>query len=214
MQYNFLFTYSEQERLAVFLPPKTGTIHATFVLNHFNFKTNFYKKDDEKFFSKDDYLIHHHFKTMPKEYEDYDVIYTTRNPYTRLVSMYYHDIKVMEHQSSYSKTFKQYFSERVNKGWIHTNVGFDFVKTPKYLLRMEHLYEDYIKIPFIKDSKLNESGILYDLCNKKIHAKNQETKQLTEYYTQDMADHVYETLKPYFDLTGYDKDSWKRGLGE
>jgi hypothetical protein len=208
MQLKFLFTYSEEERLAVFLPIKTGTIHTTFILNHFNFRTNIYGKDD-RLILEEDYLIHHHNEILPKEYEDYDVIYTTRNPYTRILSMYFYEKKVAECNGPYTKTFKEYFSERANFGWGDTKSGFNFIKTPKYILRMENLYHDYIQIPFIRDSKLNESGILSDLCEKKIHAKKQETKPLNEYYTQDMADHVYETFKPYFDLTGYDKDSWK-----
>lgn len=210
MHHKFSFTYSEQERLAVFLPMKTGTIHATFILNHFNFKTNIYEKDDDdRLILEDDYLIHHHSAVIPKGYENYDVIYTTRNPYTRMLSMYYHEKKMSQDKSPYTKTFKQYFSNRSNNGWSYIKDGFNFVKTPKYLLRMEHLYHDYTQIPFIMNSKLNESGILYELCEKKIHAKKQETKSLKEYYTQDMADHLYENFKPYFDITGYDKDSWK-----
>jgi hypothetical protein len=208
MNFKFLFTHSEQERLAVFLPPKTGTIHATFILNHFNFKTNIYDKDD-RLILEEDYLIHHHNRIIPKRYEDYDVIYTTRNPYTRLLSLYYYDKKVTELNTQYTKTFKEYFSSGANSGWMNIKSEFNFIKTPKYILRLEHLYHDYIQIPFIRDSKLNKSGVLYDLCEKKIHAKPQDTKSLREYYTQDMADHVYETFKPYFDLTGYDKDSWK-----
>jgi hypothetical protein len=214
MESKFFFTHSEQERLAVFLPGKTGTMHATFMLNHFNFKTNTYGKDNRELILEEDYVIHHHCEVIPKGYEHYNVIYTVRNPYTRLVSMYHHDERITRDKETTPKTFKQYFSNKVNNGRFHMNIGFNFIKIPRYLLRMEHLYEDYIKIPFIRDSKLNKSGVLYDLCNKKIHTKNQETKPLREYYTQDMADHVYETLKPYFDLTGYDKDSWKRGLGE
>lgn len=210
MRPKFPFTHSEQERLAVFLPPKTGTMHAVFILNHFNFITNYHGKDDGKFILKDDYLIHHHSKIIPKGYEDYDVIYTTRNPYERLVSVYYHTKRRSEENSPYVKTYKTYFSNLVNNGWLKVTDDFDFVKTPKYLLRLEHLYEDYIKIPFIRDSKLNQSGILYELCNKKIHVNTQETKPIKYYYTQDMADYVYETFKPYFDLTGYDKDSWKK----
>jgi len=210
MDSKFYFTYSEEQRLAVFLPPKTGTIHATFIFNHFNFKTNFYGKENNRLISEDDYFIHHHNQTIPQGYEDYDVIYTARNPYTRYISMYYHDKKMSEYQVPFTKTFKQYFSDKVNNGWFNINDGFNFIKPPKYIIRMEHLYEDYIQIPFIRDSKLNVSGILYDLCNKKIHSKKQETKSLKEYYTQDMADHIYETLKPYFDITGYDKDSWNK----
>jgi hypothetical protein len=208
MQFKFLFTHSEQERLAVFLPPKTGTIHATFILNHFNFKTNIYGKDDDLIL-EEDYIVHHHNQLIPKGYEDYDVIYTTRNPYTRLLSMYSYQKKITKFDLPYTKTFKEYFADSANNLWSQIDYGFSFIKPPKYILRMEHLYHDYTQIPFIRDSKLNKSGVLYDLCEKKIHAKPQDTKSLREYYTQDMADHVYETFKPYFDVTGYDKDSWK-----
>ena len=216
MRNRFFFTYSEQEKLAVFFPIKTGTIHATFILNHFNFKTNTYSEEDARLILDGDYCIHHHSQKIPKGYEDYDVIYTTRNPYTRLLSMYFYEKNMTERDGLHFKplTFKEYFSNRANSGWMNIKPGFNFVKPPKYFLRMEHLYDDYIQIPFIRESKLNESGILYELCEKKMHAKKQEAKSLKEYYTQDMVDHVYETFKTYFDLTGYDKDSWKRGLGE
>ncbi len=206
----FNFTFSEKEKLAVFMPSKTGTMHATFIFNHFDFRTNTYHRDNQKLISEDNYVIHHHDEVIPSEYKDYDVIYTTRNPYSRLVSMYYHDKQMAGDNNEYFNTFKEYFSYRVNNRLFHLNAGFNFVKTPKHILRIEHLYQDYIQIPIINNSKLNESGILYELCNKKIHSKKQETKSLREYYTQDMADHVYGTLKPYFDLTGYDKDSWNQ----
>jgi len=205
----FHFTYSDDHKLALFLPGKTGTVHATFILNHFNFKTNIHEANSEKIISEDDYVIHHHDEILPKCFEGYDAIYTTRNPYTRLISMYYHYKRMEESKGVFTKTFKEDFVEKINKGWFHSNSGFKFVKKPKYFLRMEHLYHDYTQIPFIRNSKFNRSGLLYEFCNKKIHSKKQEIKSLTEYYTQDMADYLYKTIKPYFDLVGYDKDSWR-----
>jgi uncharacterized protein (DUF927 family) len=114
-----------------------------------------------------------------------------------------------EFRGPITKTFKEDFSDKIQKGWFHSNSGFKFVKIPKYFLRMEYLYYDYTQIPFIRNSKLNKSGLLYELCNKKIHSKKQEVKSLSEYYTEDMADYLYKTIKPYFDLVGYDKDSWR-----
>jgi hypothetical protein len=42
-------------------------------------------------------------------------------------------------------------------------------RKPDYVLRVETLYEDYIKIPFVRNSLLNTSGILKDLCSKKMN---------------------------------------------
>ena len=88
--------------------------------------------------------------------------------------------------------------------------GFFLGKTPKYFLRVENLYHDYIQIPFIRNSKLNKSGLLYELCNKKLNSNSKNIKSMKEYYTQDMADYIYTNFKHYFDLLGYDKDSWKK----
>jgi hypothetical protein len=81
-------------------------------------------------------------------------------------------------------------------------------RTPDYPLRQENLYGDYLKIPFIRDSKLNQSGVLEELCQKKLN-KGRYTKPVKDYYNQETANIVYTNYKEYFDLFGYDKDSWK-----
>ena len=82
------------------------------------------------------------------------------------------------------------------------------VRIPDYSLRSENLYEDYLKIPFIKESKLYSSGILKDLCNKKIHER--KIKLSSEgYFNQRIADLIYYNMVNYFESFNYHKDSWK-----
>lgn len=209
-------TYSEKEKMILLLPMKTGTIHATFIFQHFDFITEHYELKTNKVLDKLDSVIHHHCMNIPQRYEDYSIICTARNPYSRLVSAYNNSRIITEINKPSDENFKNHFlKKKIDTGYQSDN-GFPYGRdsflyneTPKYFLRVESLYHDYIQIPFIRNSKLNKSGVLYELCNRKIHTTPTKRKPLKEYYTQDMADFVYDKFKSYFDLLGYDKDSWK-----
>jgi len=206
---HYSVTYSEKEKMILILPPKTGTIHAAFMFNHFDFTTKLYELETEELLVDYNYVMNHHGVKFSDKFKDYSVILTARNPYAILVSEYYQEIKNKFDDDKPTKTFKEYFSNNLNSNdFFHKN-GFFFKKTPDYLLRVESLYHDYIQIPFVRNSKLNKSGLLYELCNKKLHSNKNNNKSLEEYYTEDMADYVYTNLKSYFDLASYHKDSWK-----
>lgn len=205
----YSITYSEKEKMVLFLPEKTGTKHASFLFNYFDFTTDIFNENEEIIY-RNNFVEHHHGMEILKRFETYSIIRTARNPYSRLVSAYYHLKKITEFQGKPMSDFKSYFSKRVSEKQYFYNNGFFLGKTPTYFLRVENLYHDYIKIPFIKNSKLNKSGLLYEICNKKLHSNSENTKSMKEYYTKDMADYLYTNFKSYFDLLGYDKDSWKQ----
>ena len=203
-------TYSEKEKMVLFLPAKTGTVHATFIFNHYDFTTDVYDGDTEEVCYKHHGVTQHHSMNVPQRYKTFSIICTARNPYSRLVSAYNNSKKNASLTGKPFENFKDYFSKNFDNGFPYHEDGFSSKKTPDYFLRTESLYHDYIQIPFIRNSKLNKSGLLYELCNKKIHTtSDQSVTSLEEYYTQDMADYVYSNFKFYFDLLGYDKDSWK-----
>ena len=67
-----------------------------------------------------------------------------------------------------TKTFKEYFSKISNCGWGNLNYSFNFIKHPKYLIRMEQINEDYIKIKF-KSHNLREvtlAGVFVQVQNQ------------------------------------------------
>lgn len=203
-------TFSEKEKMILFLPGKTGTMHASFIFNHFDFTTHLYDSQTEELVMDYNAVIHHHDLITIKKFENYNSICTARNPYTRLVSAYYNTKKNGESVGKPIEDFKSYFSKNIEDGGFFHKNGFFFKETPTFFLRVENLYHDYIQIPFIRNSKLNKTGILYDLCNKKIHSNSENNKSLKELYTQDMADYVYNRFKSYFDMLGYDRNSWKQ----
>ena len=203
-------TYSEKEKFILFLPAKTGTVHASFIFNHFDFTTDILEQHTEEVYFRYDSVIHHHSMNVPQRYNSYSIICTARNPYTRLISAYHNSNNNSKTVGKPFVDFKEYFSKSLNEGNLFFVDNFSFRQKPHYFLRVERLYHDYIQIPFIRNSKLNKSGILYELCNKKIHVTRENRKPTWEYYTQDMADALYSEHKTYFETVGYDKDSWKQ----
>jgi len=73
-----------------------------------------------------------------------------------------------------------------------------FTKTPNYLVRLEYMYEDLMKLPFILEV-LNTSQ-LEMLCS---HGKPIEDWE--QFYDQETKDFVYSLTKHHFDVWGYEK---------
>ena len=104
---------------------------------------------------------------------------------------------------------------------VHTGQNYDYelnqlffedleIRKPDYFIRLEHIFEDYSKIPFIRDSELFKSGELELKCKLPI---NKNTRNLTywqDLYTQETADLIYYNFSKIFNEMGYDKDSWKK----
>ena len=97
----------------------------------------------------------------------------------------------------------------MDKPTILHDAYYGYSKIPKYFLRTENLYKDYLKIPFVSESKLNHSGLLYELCNMKIN-KSINSVPTTDFYTMDMIDYLYDNYRNLFDIDGYEKDSYKQ----
>ena len=71
-------------------------------------------------------------------------------------------------------------------------------KEPDYLIRLEHLKEDLVDIPFIWD-KLTEKQL--DLYLE--HGKNIEPWE--DFYDQDIKENVYKTFENHFIFWKYEK---------
>jgi hypothetical protein len=191
---------SEKNNCFLWLPVKTASTHAAHVLTNFEFshmRCDYYRRIIQ---SKTNNLHHHHGLYLFDGHEKYKLIVTVRNPYSRIVSMY----EWINTNKEIIQPFEVFLSD-----FKKNPVQPIFEKRiPDYPLRQENLYGDYLKIPFVRDSELNESGGLKELCEKKLN-KGVDRKSVKDYYDQETANIVYVNYKEYFDLFGYDKDSWK-----
>lgn len=202
MNRNVSINKSDENKAFIWLPPKTGSMHAEVIFNMFSFK--FYRGSPCLNYPVEtsDFIIHSHAYHLFDGHENYKLICTARNPITRLISAYL--FRNPENELT-PQGFKKFFSKNLKENqfeyWLG---GIKLHREPDYYLRLENLYEDYLKIPFVRESKINEIGILKDFCFKK---KNQSNKTLTveECYTSDMVDYIYNEYKDYFDKLGYER---------
>jgi hypothetical protein len=200
--------------MVLWTPQKTGSMHATFIFTHFDFMTGFYQEETLESKNKLDTrrIQHHHHCRLLDIHKNYDVIMTTRNPYSRFLSAFFYYTIIYDKEIT-PQDFRKFFADEMEKPKIfrHSYQGYDTI--PKYFLRIENLYQDYLKIPFVRDSKLNECGILQDLCKKELNKNHNRAKEITstkDFFTMDMIDYFYDNFRNAFDIDGYEKDSYKQ----
>jgi hypothetical protein len=200
------YTISEKHKAFVWLPPKCATNFISWVLAYFEFSSIQIDTETNKIHTirLNQYGHFGHSTFLPPNHEELSFICAVRNPYHRVLSMF---------QSQFDgqltvENFEKFINERLtfnSRGPIFNKFSeILHGRRPNYLIRTENLYEDILKIPFIRDSDLNSSGILKNFCDKKI---NQSYNQLNpeEYLTPRIKEHIHSLCSDHFDLFGYER---------
>lgn len=200
------YTISEKHKAFVWLPPKCATNFISWVLAYFEFSSIQIDTETNKIHTirLNQYGHFGHSTFLPPNHEELSFICAVRNPYHRVLSMF---------QSQFDgqltvENFEKFINERLtfnSRGPIFNKFSeILHGRRPNYLIRTENLYEDILKIPFIRDSDLNTSGILKNFCDKKI---NQSYDQLNpeEYLTPRIKEIIQNLCSDHFDLFGYER---------
>jgi hypothetical protein len=171
--------------------------------------TNFLKKYDFEPYEGNNYL-------------DYDVICNIRNPYDRIISLYFkkHFNNKLT-KKELTPTYKKMFNEWVDTAFITNKLIVSVANLPKFTLsgvnqlekwtfndkipnlfvRVENCKEDILKIKFISEE-------LTDLS--KINLKEERTFEFNEMYSFESAKKIYYFYKKHFYLCGYDPFSFTK----
>lgn len=177
---------------------------------HFSFAVPSEQDYDPKFQEK----IHFHSNIIDKQYEDFQTILNVRNPYDLVFSFYVNNY-LSSPLTKESKNVKEKFNNWVTKVFLNHGYylflhpfykyknfrfnkwRFDDEKKYNFVLRTETLFEDIIKLPFIKSESENiknkiKNSIEYNgFLNRRHHSFN-------ELYDFKSAQLVYHFFKPYF----------------
>ena len=205
------YTISEKHKTFIWLPPRCATNFISWVLAYFEFSSVLIDTEINEIQTiRPNQSTHFsHCTIFPQNHEELSFICAIRNPYHRVLSMYQ---SLFEHpyysrnQHKSVENFEQYVNDRIVKDkslWFEFSSSFKD-RSPDYLIRTENLYDDILKIPFIRDSDLNSSGILKNFCDKKI---NQSYTQLNpeEYLTPRIKEIIHSLSSDHFDLFGYER---------
>ena len=191
---------SETYKIFLWLNMKTGTSHMSTILNNFDFKP--YLIDGKEKTLLGNKILQDHECGLFEGHENYELLATIRNPYSRMFSIYSVN-KKNANPFEFNEFLEKYFQQ---------SHGFDTCaklnRIPEYIVRMENMYEDYSKIPFITNSEIFKSGRLKEMVTKKINSNPMEYNW-KEFYDQNSADLVYYNNVNYFEQYKYEKNSWK-----
>lgn len=192
---------SEKNKSFVFSPARTGSVTSYRIFQYFDFQT--YSVNDDGSISLLEKCYHHHYFSFFNQHEDYSFIMTCRNPYSQVMSEIGFGVnfdidKIVE------------IIERRKKIQEHFFITEEIIsrRIPDYVVKVESIFEDYSNINFIRNSEFEKNGVLRKIIDGKQNATPQQYNW-KQHMNQYLADYVYDINKKYFELFGYDKNSWK-----
>jgi len=160
---------------------------------------------------------------IPDELSDYKIIFSVRNPYDRVLSLFTNFTNVGKN-SLYMKgnenVFVQKYEIFLNELFSNTNKQVEkpilknYIqkyslngKGPDSIIRLESMVEDLSKIEFVKNSDIWKSGYIQDYLLDNEYIVNRSYK-FNKIYTKLGAKLVYDNHIKHFILGGYNPFSF------
>lgn len=181
---------SEKYKTQWIAPERTGSRKLAEILCYYGFTNN---GKNVYNFGKYGYT-HIHDST---KYVDYKILCSTRNPYSRVLSLFKN---FYQHSKDKTKdSFKKYLKYELPKGQMYQMVVNPVLsKAPDYFVRLEYMADDLLKVPFISDV----------LTENQIRMLSEHGKPIDEwesYYDDECRDIVYNLIPNQFQYFGYSK---------
>lgn len=204
-----LINIDTKDDYLVWLFPRTGSKLFFTIFKDTDFQCFSYNENNLELIKNN--LIHHHCFTMFPNINRYKLILTVRNPYSLLAALYYMTSKVPKLEN-----LKEVFGEFLEIT-LYTNpnikellYNLNHVEVNSFL-RIENLLNDYNSLPIIGKSPIYKQKNLESLINSKVNKSDSPLANLNfrDFYNQKNADMVYYLFSNYFNMFGYDKNSWK-----
>lgn len=196
-----MINLSEKNSCFIWMPPRTASHTAVTIFKNFDFKC--YSLENNQLKIEKNYFEHNHDTVFFPQHMRYNFLLTMRNPYVLYVSL-----SIKEGNKS-----KDEIIDGIESKFQDGNPMYDLQhnllkRKPNYVIRVENIFEDYFKIPFVKNSELYKSGFINQILKEKLDVSD-TNYDWREFYNQRLADMVYYSSSVLFNLFGYDKDSWK-----
>lgn len=182
---------SDKYKFEWIAPERTGSRQLAEVLTYYGFKRN-----GTPLFNNGRYN-YSHFSLFDEHYSDYKLICSARNPYGRVYSIFKNFYQSISDKSIVG--FKQFLTNDLPKGQTlqmvlnpRPNISYD------YVIRLEHLVDDLLKLPFISD-------VLTETQLRMVCSHGKEIDNWEPFYDDDMKEIVYKLTEYQFKAWGYDK---------
>lgn len=181
---------SEKYKFQWVAPERTGSRKLAEIFGFYGFTNN-----GKNVFNHGDFKYSH--RTDFTKYLDYKIICSTRNPYSRVLSLFKNFYQ--GYQEKNKENFKNYLLKDLPKGQMVPMIVNPILnKPPDYVVRLEHMAEDLLKLPFIFDV----------LTEKQVRLLSEHGKPIDEwesYYDEETKSIISKLIPTHFEYFGYQK---------
>jgi hypothetical protein len=181
---------SEKYKFQWIAPERTGSRKLSEILTYYGFTWN-----GEKVFNYGTYKYSH--RTDQNNYQDYKVICSARNPYSRVLSLFKNFYQKTQEKNK--ETFKNYLKYDLPQGQMYNMVVNPILTNrPDYIIRLEHMVDDLLKLPFILDV----------LTERQVRLLTEHGKPIDEwesFYDEESKDIIRNLIPTHFEYFGYEK---------
>jgi hypothetical protein len=181
---------SEKYKFQWIAPERTGSRKLSEILTYYGFTC-----DGVKVFHYGTHKYSHY--TNQTNYQDYQVICSSRNPYSRVLSLFKNFYSRAKEKNK--ETFKNYLKYDLPQGQMYKMVVNPILtKRPDYIVRLEYMADDLLKLPFIHDV----------LTENQVRLLSEHGKPIDEwesFYDEESKDIIRNLIPTHFEYFGYEK---------
>ena len=194
---------SLKHRVYWFTPQRTGTRSTKQFLDSLGFQTVF-----------------HQF-TFDSVNENFYFVCNVRNPFSRLVSIFYLN---SHHEKNFNRDFKSWVFDKIKSNHfletykVHYHKKLYELKKPfDKFVKLENLEKDILSLPFVDISvpqvkEVFENSIIHNSYKNEFDEEMmRKPSEWFKMYDEELAEYIYEELIEQFTLFNYQKESWKNG---
>jgi hypothetical protein len=182
--------FSEKYKFQWIAPERTGSRKVAEILSYYGFKYN-----NSTIFELGKYNYNH--RGDDNLGSDYQIICNARNPYGRTYSLFKNFYPKIKDKSK--DGFKEYVLYDLPMGQMKEMVIRPKIETPfDYVIRLEHMKEDLMKLPFISD-------VLMESQVEMLTSHGKEIEDWEKFYDDEMKEIVYSYTESQFKFWGYEK---------
>ena len=203
--------YNNDLKVVWITPMRTGTRSSGVIMSKLNFKNDI---------DKVQYGGVVHGIGIPEGKDDYKLIVNIRNPYSRMVSLYY---LYLDNSKQFNQSFGRWVKSSLsfldyNENFFIADSLKKLSKVPDLYVRMENFENDINCLWFVKENfdfleqtlKNSIEKNCYNLGEFQFNVNGFIKKESwKEYYNEEISEFVYKKMKNEFDFFNYDKNSWK-----
>lgn len=189
---------SEKYKFQWIAPERTGSRKVAEVLSYYDFKhlgDRIYNYGGHKYTHKT--IANENLWKGINPSSQYKTICNARNPYGRTYSLFKNFY--WEVRDKGKEGFREFLHNHLLKGrMMLMTVEPKWDKPFDYIIRLEHMKDDLMKLPFILDV-LTESQV------EMLSSHGKEIENWEEFYDDEMKEIVYNLTEHHFKLWGYEK---------